>query len=211
MDQSPWPLRDLRITTPGLELRFPNDDDLMTLAAHAAKEDYDPSVPAFAVKEDTPTLRSRRFLQRAWNAWSGWKPEQWVLDLVAVVDGETVGHQLAWARGFDVLREVETASWVARAHQGRGLGTLMRAAMLGFVFSGLESSYATSSARTDAKASHAVSRKLGYVEDGILRVATNGEAFTLQRYRISREQFEARGFAPVEIHGLEACRDMFGL
>lgn len=211
MDQSPWPLRDLRITTPGLELRFPSEAELMTLASHAALEDYDPSVPAFAVKEDTPTLRSRRFLQRTWNQWAGWKSDMWVLDLVAVVDGEPVGHQLAWSREYGVLREVETGSWIARAHQGRGIGTLMRAAMLGFVFSGLEALYATSSARTDSKASHAVSRKLGYVEDGIHRLATNGEAFTLQRFRISREQFEAKGFPPVSISGLDACRELFGL
>jgi RimJ/RimL family protein N-acetyltransferase len=211
MDQSPWPLRDLRITTPGLELRFPNEDDLRTLAEHAAREDYDPSVPAFAVKDDTPARRARRFLQRVWIEWGEWKPEQWILNLAVVVEGETVGHQLAWSKQYGVLREVETGSWVARAHQGRGIGTRMRAAMLGFAFDGLEAEYATSMARTGKLASAAVSRKVGYVEDGIHRLATNGTAYTLQRFRISREQFAEKGHPPVSIHGLDACKDLFGI
>jgi RimJ/RimL family protein N-acetyltransferase len=211
MEQSPWPLRDLRITTPELELRFPSDDDLMTLTAYAREEAYDPSVPFLAVEDDTPARRGRRFLQRAWIEWGEWKPEQWILNLAAVVDGETVGHQLAWAKQYGVLREVETGSWVARAHQGRGIGTRMRAAMLGFVFDGLEAEYATSMARTDNVASAAVSRKLGYADDGIQRLVTNGKAYTLQRFRISREQYAKQGHPAVEIHGLEACRELFGL
>jgi RimJ/RimL family protein N-acetyltransferase len=211
MDQSPWPLRDLRITTPDLELRFPNDHDLATLAEYAALEDYDPSVPAFAVQDDTPVRRARRFLQRVWIEWGEWKPEQWILNLAVVVDGETVGHQLAWSKHYGVLREVETGSWIAAAHQGRGIGTRMRAAMLGFVFDGLGAEYATSMARTNKPASAAVSRKVGYVEDGIQRLVTNDTAYTLQRFRISREQYVAQGHPAVSIHGLEPCKELFGL
>jgi RimJ/RimL family protein N-acetyltransferase len=59
--------------------------------------------------------------------------------------------------------------WIGLEYQGQGIGTEMRAAVLYLAFAGLGADYALSGAFTDNPASLAVSRKLGYGEDGVDR------------------------------------------
>lgn len=208
-----WPLAGLRVRTPRLELRVPTPDDLLALAGVAAAGVHEaermPFLTPWTVGE--PVEVGRRFLQYQWRCWGEWSPQRWQLELAAVVDGTPVGVQGVNASDYPVTREAETGSWLGLAHQGRGIGTEMRAAIVHLAFAGLEAEYVTSGAFTDNPASAAVSRKIGYQPDGLLRVARGGEAADLLRLRLDRASWERRRRDDIEISGLAECRGLFGL
>jgi RimJ/RimL family protein N-acetyltransferase len=213
MDAELWPLAGLRVRTPRLELRVPSEGDLSELARLAALGVHDPKVQPFGFPwTDVPAeQRGRNVLQFHWGQWASWKPEKWSLDLVAVRDGTVVGTQGMGAHDFAVLREVRTGSWLGLAYQGQGFGTEMRAAVLHLAFAGLGARCATSGAFTDNWASLGVSRKLGYVDDGVELHVRRGRPAEVRRLRIDRASWEASHSVPVTVEGLEACRPMFGL
>lgn len=208
-----WPLFDLRLRTPQLELRLLSDADLEALASLAAAGVHDPEVMPFAFPwtDVSPAERGRSVLQHHWSQRAQWKPEQWSLELAIVRDGTVVGTQGLGARNFTVLREVHTGSWLGQAFQGQGIGTQMRAAVLHLAFAGLDAEYARSEAFVDNPASLGVSRKLGYVDDGIELHARRGTAAVTRRLRLDRQTWEATRTVPVTIEGLEPCLPMFGL
>jgi hypothetical protein len=124
-----WPLFGLRLSTPRLELRVPDLDDLAALAAVAATGVHDPAVQPFAAE------------------WTDGPPEQ------------------------------------------------MRAAVLDLAFEGLGAEYAVSEAFADNAASYAVSRKLGYADDGIERanaVDANSAAQSQMHIAMQRLDREVR-------------------
>jgi RimJ/RimL family protein N-acetyltransferase len=208
-----WPLFDLRLRTPQLELRLPSDADLEALASLAAAGVHDPGVMPFAFPwTDVPAAeRGRSVLQYHWSQRAEWKPERWSLDLAIVRDGTVVGTQGVGAHDFSVIREVHTGSWLGQAFQGQGIGTEMRAAVLHLAFAGLGAEHARSEAFMDNPASLRVSRKLGYVDDGIELHARQGTAATTQRLRLNRATWAATRTVPVTIEGLEPCLPLFGL
>ncbi|MCU7722203.1 GNAT family N-acetyltransferase [Actinoplanes sp. KI2] len=122
-----------------------------------------------------------------------------------------VGTQGLEATSFATLREVGTGSWLGRAEQGRGIGTEMRAAVLELAFTGLGARFATSEAFEDNHASYAVSRKLGYADDGISRHVIRGTPMIGRRLRLDRGAWAKARAVPVRIEGLEPCLPMFGL
>jgi RimJ/RimL family protein N-acetyltransferase len=208
-----WPLAGLRLQTPRLELRPGTDNDLDELASLAALGVHDPEVQPFAFPwtDVSPADRARGTLQHHWSLRAAWKPEKWTLGLVVVHEDAVVGAQGMSATEFAVLREVGTGSWLGQAYQGQGIGTEMRAAVLHLAFAGLGARYATSGAFTDNPASQGVSRKLGYVDDGVELHVRRGQAATVRRLRLDRETWQAVRTVPVEIIGLEPCLAMFGL
>jgi RimJ/RimL family protein N-acetyltransferase len=208
-----WPLFQLRLQTPRLELRLPSDSDLDALASLAASGVHDPAVQPFAIPwtDVAPPQRARSVLQYHWLQRAAWKPESWSLDFAVVRDGVVVGTQGMSARDFAVLREVSTGSWLGRDHHGAGTGTEMRAAVLHLAFAGLGAQYATSGAFTGNRASLGVSRKLGYAVDGMERHVTRGQPAKTVRLRLDRLTWEATHLVPVVISGLEPCLPFFGL
>jgi RimJ/RimL family protein N-acetyltransferase len=74
----------------------------------------------------------------------------------------------------------------------------MRAAVLQLAFAGLGAEYAISSAFIDNAASLAVSRKLGYADDGIEHRVRRGQPATA-RLRLDRRTWEATHRTPVSI------------
>jgi hypothetical protein len=56
-----------------------------------------------------------------------------------------------------------------------------------------------------------VSRKLGYVDDGIESHVIRGRSATVRRLRLDRHTWQATRRTPVSIDGLEGCLPMFGL
>ena len=125
--------------------------------------------------------------------------------------GRPIGAQTISGEDFPLHRIVDTGSWLGRAYQGRGFGKEMRSAVLAFAFDGLGAQFATSSAFLDNAASNAVSRSLGYEENGRGSLAPRGVARETQLFRMSAEGWRSRERPPVEIEGLDACRDMFGI
>lgn len=163
-----WPLFDLVVRTPRLEIRLPTDDHLVELARLGAAGVHDPACMPFDIPwTDTasPELE-RSSLQWWWRQRAEWRPESWTFTGAVFVDGVAVGAQDLGARNFSTLGSVVTGSWLGRAHQGRGLGRAMRAAVLHLAFEGLGALEARSGAWHDNPASLHVSRSLGYVESG---------------------------------------------
>jgi len=65
MASSRWPLAELRLQTPELELRWPSQDDLYALADLAAAGVHDPEVQPFMVAwtDASPEERARSTLE----------------------------------------------------------------------------------------------------------------------------------------------------
>ena len=72
-------------------------------------------------------------------------------------------------------------------------------AVLAFAFDGLGARFAESGAFTDNDRSNAVSRALGYEENGRTELAPRGEPRDTIRWRMSAEQWHARPRPPIAI------------
>ncbi|MEV1174780.1 GNAT family N-acetyltransferase [Nonomuraea sp. NPDC049784] len=143
-----WPVLNLRLTTPRLELRLPSLDDLDELADRALEGVHDPDVMPFGVPwTDVPADElPGNVIRYQLGIISRWQRERWCCNFVVVHEGQVIGTQDLSAGSFPVTREVSTGSWLGRAHQGKGLGTEMRAAVLHLAFTGLGAQTAVSSA-----------------------------------------------------------------
>jgi RimJ/RimL family protein N-acetyltransferase len=208
-----WPLFGLRLRTARLELRLPSLADLDELGSLAAEGVHDPAVMPFGVPwTDVPADQlPRGVLLYHLSQLGAWSPQDWTLNLVVDIGGSIAGTQGITGRDFAVLREVHTGSWLGQRYQRQGIGTEMRAAVLHLAFAGLGAEYATSEAFTDNAASLGVSRRLGYLPDGIYRQVIRGKPATQQRLRLDRAGWRAHRTIEVEITGLADCLPEFGL
>lgn len=208
-----WPLKALRVRTPRLELRLPSEDELAEVADVAARGVSEPDVRTFLMPwTDLPSAeRARHVLQLHWGRLGRWTPQDWALNLVVFHEGRPVGIQDMRAVDFGVRREIVSGSWLGLAHQGKGLGTEMRAGMLHLAFAELGTVSATSMSFTENLSSATVSRKLGYRPDGITRDVLHGEVVESQRFRLSREDWEREEHLPVTVTGLKGSEDLFGI
>jgi RimJ/RimL family protein N-acetyltransferase len=206
-----WPLLDLRLTTPRLELRLPSLADLDELADRALEGVHEPGfMPFLQPWTEAPADQlSRNTIKYHLGMLAAWRPEEWRVNFIVVHDGRVIGSQGIGATDFVTSREISSGSWLGRAWQGKGLGTEMRAAVLNLAFDGLGAETATSSAFVNNPASLAVSRKLGYQPDGITTRVVQGRRRIDQRLRVNRHDFVCP--VPVEIHGLDACLSDFAL
>jgi RimJ/RimL family protein N-acetyltransferase len=207
-----FPLFGLRLRTEHLELRLPTDDELLELMDLARSGIHPPDEMPFGVAWSTmpsPAFE-RGYLAYHWENRSSWTADAWELGLATWLDGRAIGMQGMHARRFSALRTVGTGSWVGRHHQGQGYGREMRTAMLALAFDGLGALVAETEAFTDNAASAGVSRALGYEENGRGGLAPEGVLRETQRFRMTLERWRSRPRPPIEIDGLDACRDMFG-
>jgi len=207
-----WPLHDLRVRTERLELRIPSYDDLIALGTLAYDGIHDPEEMPFGVPwtDAPPAERARATMQWHWKTLSEISADQWSLPFVVVEDGAVVGMQEARAEKFAVRREVHTGSWLGRVHQGRGIGTQMRAAVLHLAFAELGAEWATTTAFEDNAASNGVTRRLGYDLVGWEIAERRGKPARQNLYRLGREQWAAQERIPVEVTGVEECRPLLG-
>ena len=208
-----WPLFGLRIETPRLSLSYPTDDDLEVLNAVAGHGIHDPAVMPFEIPwtDEPPDIRPRQSLQFWWGLRANWRPGKWTLTMVVREDQTVVGVQDLVGAEFNVTREVATGSWLGKRYQGRGIGKEMRAAILHLAFAGLDAQRAISGAFEDNAASIAVSRSLGYVENGDQIKARRGKPARAIRFLLGREVWEQHRRGDIQILGLEPCLSMFGL
>ncbi|WP_329616123.1 GNAT family N-acetyltransferase [Streptomyces brevispora] len=212
MKQQHWPLYGLRIRTPRLELRLPDLELLDELASVAADGVHAPDTMPFTVPwtDGSPAERGRAVFQHVLATVADWSAEGWALSLAVLHEGRVVGRQDVMAKDFAVTGEVSTGSWLGLAHQGRGIGTEMRAAALHLAFAGLGAVSAVSEAMTDNARSLGVSRRLGYLPDGLMVAAPRGERATLRRLRLERARWQEHRSVEVTVEGLDNCREMFG-
>lgn len=213
MEYPVWPLYELRLRTPDLELRLPTEDELVRLCRVARAGVHDPAEMPFTVPwTDQPSPRfEREFVKYHWGIRASWSPERWHLELAVFHAGEPIGFQSLGASDFAILRGVRTGSWLGLPFQGRGFGKQMRTAVLHLAFAELGAVAAHSGAFADNPASIAVSRALGYEPNGVGRKAPRGEPRDMVYLRLTRQRWDARRHCEVEVTGLAGCRDLFGL
>jgi RimJ/RimL family protein N-acetyltransferase len=173
-----FPPYALRISCGPVELRVLRDEDLPELVELVRGGIQVPGLPmpfltawheepfAPGGPDGFPTTSLRWWwMQRATFA-----PEEWRLALTVRREGELVGMQDLHAEEFAHTRRVLTGSWLGAGHQGRGVGTLMRQLVVGFAFDELGADWCESGYIEGNHASAAVSRKVGYVDNGRRRI-----------------------------------------
>lgn len=207
-----WPFFNLRVCTPRIELRYPSDDDLASLL-HAATSGIHPPdfMPFNSPWTQTPSpQREWDSLKHYWSSRATLSAQSWALPFAIVVDGAIAGVQALMGASFAQSREVSTGSWLAMAHQGRGIGKEMRQAVLHLAFAGLGAESAISGAFIDNPASIAVSRALGYRDDGFSTMVRNGERARQLRLRLEHDEWERRRRDDIVIAGLAPCLPLLG-
>ena len=208
-----WPVFGLTVRTPNLVLRPLCDDDLAELIELALAGVHDPGEMPFAVPwTDQPAdVLGPETLRFHWNARAANRPQRWSLDFAVRRDGVLVGTQSVAAEAFAVTRAVHTGSWLGARHQGNGIGTEMRCAVVMFAFDLLGAERAESSAFLDNPASLRVSEKLGYRPDGIqVRERRPGERAVNRRLLLEPQWFRRPDWT-LRVAGLDACRPALGL
>ncbi len=117
-----WPLTGLRLRTGELELRLPDHDDLLALAALAEAGVHDPAEQPFKVEwtDVSPAERALATLRYHWSCWGSWQPANWTLNLVVVRDGTVVGTQGMSATDFASLGKSGRGPGSAWSTSGRG-------------------------------------------------------------------------------------------
>ena len=206
-----WPLFDLVVRTPRLELRLPREDEFPDLVALVDAGVHDPDTMPFFVPwtDREPARRARESAQWFWGQRANWSPDKWTFTGAVFVDGRPVGMQDVGAEHFRAVRSVETGSWLGQAHQGQGLGREMRQAVLHLAFAGLGAEEALSGAFEDNAPSRATSRSVGYVENGEARAPRRDGSGRTIRFRLDRATWERQRREDIEIDGLDGCLDMF--
>ena len=167
-----WPVFGLRVEAGPVELSAICDDDIPLLVDLASGGIHEPGRDAFCDPVVTATDLGHEMA--VWRTRAEFSPNAWTLDLVVRHEGVVVGCQGFHTRDFLVTRTGETGSWLGRAYHGRGSGTLMRQAICVTLFDHLGAEEITSAAFLDNPASLAVSRKLGYVDNGQIRRQRRG-------------------------------------
>ncbi|CAN5318104.1 GNAT family protein [soil metagenome] len=193
-----WPLWGLRVRTPRVELRCPDDDDLVALMART-DDVHDPGFQPFMngwAMRPSPE-RERSLLQFHWRSRAQLVAEDWTLPLAVVVDDAIVGTQDIGAKDFAVRATVSTGSWLHRPLHGRGIGTEMRAAVLHLAFAG-------------NRASARVTEKLGYRPNGDEVHVIDGERRLEHHFVLDRADWEPDRRHDIELIGLEPCRPLLG-
>jgi RimJ/RimL family protein N-acetyltransferase len=200
-------LWNIRLRTPRVELRLPTEDELVNLFRVAAGGIHPPDEMPFYVPW-TDDLNLDAFLEFHRGVWAAWRPERWSLNLIAFLDGRPVGSQSIEAADFASTRNVETGSWLGAPHQGKGLGTEQRAAVLELAFKGLGAKAALSGSFVHNVKSQRVSEKLGYLQTGTRTLESRGEPVEHIDYRLERGEWTSP--VPVELHGVEPALPLFG-
>ena len=206
-----FPPLGLRVTAGQLELRGIGEDDALGLLEVAKGGVHDPSWTPFAFPwTDAPADElPLNYLQWWWRSMAAWGRAKWDLNLAALWEGRLVGVQGVMTNDFLITRTGETGSWLGTPHQGKGIGTAMRAAMCALCFDHLGFTEITSAAFSDNPASLGVSRKVGYAANGVTRTVRRGAASETIGLRLTPETF-VRG-EPITVEGADAVRRLIGL
>lgn len=210
----PYPPLHLEIETPRLRLLGATDDLLERLIPivrdGVVQGDELPFDDPMSFYETSPS-REWRWLRAIWRARARTEAASWRLCFVVEVDGQLVGMQDLIADDFLTFGLITTFSWLAPDARGRGIGREMRSAILRLAFAGLGAREATSEAFLDNAASNAVSRALGYEENGTTWATRRGSPCQLRGWTLPRDKWEAAPRTDIVLGGVEQCLPLLGL
>lgn len=208
-----WPPFGLTITCGPVTLSPVRDSDLPSLVALADSGIHAPAEMPFVFPwtlGSTDEVRVR-LMQYHWAQRAARKPASWTLETTVRVDGEIVGCQSISTKDYLVTRTGETGSWLGLKHHGQGTGTLMRQAMGAFMFDYLGAAEVTSAAFADNPASLAVSRKVGYRENGVDRLKRRDGEMALSRNLVLTAKTLTRPEHPLTVDGAGQLHKFLGL
>ena len=214
MTHPTWPLFDLRVRTPRLELRYIDDELANELVLLALKGIHDPASMPFGIPwTDAPSpILERNALQFYWRCRADTSPTAWTINLATIVDETVVGSTSLESTNFPTLREFGTGSWLGREFQGKGIGKEMRIATVQLGFLGFGAEHATTAAWPDNEPSLGVTRSLGYTSNGTRRALRRDEAGVLHSFEMNRADFVARlQRGDITLHGVDDCLSLLGL
>ncbi|MEM9513989.1 MAG: GNAT family protein [Actinomycetota bacterium] len=206
---------NVEVITPTIELRGATDERIEALAplvaAGGATADPAPWDDPSPFYEPDPERRVQLWMRAIWRARGTVRADLWRLAFVVFVDGSPVGQQDLTGHDFDDFGSVETTSWVSSEYRRRGIGTEMRAAILHLAFEGLGAREAHSEGAVDNLGSNLVSERLGYGRNGVSWATHQGEPRLGQRWRLVREDWEARRRDDIDLRGTDECRRALGI
>ena len=207
-----WPVFGLRLATPRLTLTPLQDDDLVETLDLILGGIHDPALMPFKMPwTDAPRDELiPNTLRYYWTSRGAWTPAAWSVPFMVRKAGVLVGMQELSGKDFAITGCVSTGSWLGMTHQGLGIGTEMREAVLQFAFDHLKAERADSGAFLDNTSSLRVSEKLGYRSNGTGVIQRRpGDRAVEQRLTLRPEHFVRSNWA-VQVRGLPACRGFFG-
>jgi RimJ/RimL family protein N-acetyltransferase len=208
-----WPLYDLRLSTGDLVLRIPAEAELAAFAEVAARGIHPTDEMPFGIAwTDVPSPARERSSYQFWmSTRAGWTVDDWTLTLGVWVAGQPVGFQDLRGHEFPKYRTVGTGSWLGQEFQGRGIGKLMRQAVLTLAFDHLGAQVAETEAFIDNPASNRVSLAVGYEPNGYGQLAPRGVPRETQRFRLTLGGWRARPRPEVTVEGLGSSLELFGV
>ncbi|MEO5705145.1 MAG: GNAT family protein [Candidatus Limnocylindrales bacterium] len=208
-----WPLYGLRLRTGDLELRYPTEAELPAFVDLIDAGIHPPGEMPFGIAWTELPNTQRNLASYQW--WMGsrgrWSIDDWTLTLGVWEHGRAVGFQDLRGPQFPTFRTVATGSWLGAAFQRRGIGKLMRQAVLALAFDHLGARIAETEAFLDNPASNRVSLAVGYEPNGFGELAPNGMPRETQKFRLTLEGWRARPRPRVTVDGVESCLEMFGI
>jgi RimJ/RimL family protein N-acetyltransferase len=207
-----WPPFALRVTCGPLELRVLRDADFPEVLAVAHAGIHAPDLMPFYfpwTDAKGPALE-RSFLQYHWLTRAELSTDKWALDLGVWHEGRFVGVQGVSTQDFPITRTGETGSWLGQEFHGRGIGTLMRQAICVLCLDHLGFEEVTSGAFTDNPSSLAVSRKVGYRDNGERRLARKGALATNRQLVLAPDDL-VRPPYDVRVVGADAFLELVGV
>jgi RimJ/RimL family protein N-acetyltransferase len=206
---------DVRVSTPRLSLAGATDDLLGELQdvvrAGRAMSDPAPYDDPMSLYEEDPDVRVRTWLQGVWRGRGSVTPDFWRLAFVVLVQGRPVGMQDLIGDRFGTYGTVVSFSWLDSDLRRQGIGTEMRHAILHLAFEGLGAREAATEAFLDNPGSNGVSRSLGYRDNGVVWATRRGQPALMQRWRLTRQDWEHHRRGDIEVIGAAGCRTALGL
>ncbi|CAA9418680.1 MAG: Acetyltransferases, including N-acetylases of ribosomal proteins [uncultured Propionibacteriaceae bacterium] len=205
--ESIWPPYGVRLVEGDLAMRVVTDDDIPGLVGLALSGIHPPDQMPFAMPwtDDSPDELPANNVRYYSSVRAGFTPENFTLLFAVRWRDELVGVQGFSATDFALTRTGETGSWLGLAYHSHGIGTRMRRAICAFAFDELGATEVTSGAFLDNPASLAVSRKLGYRPNGVVRLKRRAVEVALNQKLVLTPDIFVRG-DPVQVAGAAALR-----
>jgi RimJ/RimL family protein N-acetyltransferase len=189
-----WPLSRLSLSCGDLRLRPAWDEDVLRIGEvvhtllNAHEEHFSPNLSM--AKRETLQDTTRSMLQWVWRKRAELNENDWWLPFAASIDGAVVGSQDLGAQQFGVLRKASTSSYLHRDARGQGIGLRMRALVAEFAFVHLGAETLRSGHAEGNEASHRISARLGYHDDGTNVFVYKGKRIVERRLVLTRADWQ---------------------
>jgi RimJ/RimL family protein N-acetyltransferase len=211
--QQSWPLFDLKITTPNLEIIVPDDAVIHEIGNASLGNILDPDRLEFFAHPEWTQLKAPEYqqqhIQHYWGNRANWSFDKWTLNVAALHDGKPIGGASLNGVDFQKTRSIETGSWILKDYRGRGFGKELRAGLIVLGFDFISAYLMTSTANKENAPSNAVSKSLGYQENGQTSIHKPCDSIRYLLTRADWKENKPDWADQIKVSGYENCRRMF--